>query len=233
MKLLSIFFAMLLLQAGGCGESPEGEEIRSSHSQQYKEDRMMQATETTRPVKDEQTATAHRTSGGETDTATFGAGCFWCVEAVFERLDGVKSVTAGYAGGDVANPSYEQVCAGTTGHAEVAQVVFDPETISFAELLEVFWQAHDPTTLNRQGADVGTQYRSAIFYNSEQQRETAEKSKAAAQKYFDDPIVTEITPLEKFWVAENYHQDYYNNNRNAPYCQVVIRPKLKKLNLED
>lgn len=233
MKLLSMFFAMLLLQTGGCGEVPEGEHIRSSQSQQYKEGRIMSTEETMNPTAEEQPAADRRAAGGETDTATFGAGCFWCVEAVFERLDGVQSVTAGYAGGDVPNPSYEAVCTGTTGHAEVAQVTFDPAKISFADLLEVFWQAHDPTTLNRQGADVGTQYRSAIFYNSEQQRETAEKSKAAAQKYFDDPIVTEITPLEKFWVAENYHQDYYNNNRNAPYCQVVIRPKLKKLNLEE
>lgn len=233
MKLLSMFFAMLLVQTGGCGGPPENEEIRSSQSQQYKEGRMMETSETMKHTEEEHSVTEKHAAGVSTDTVTFGAGCFWCVEAVFERLDGVQSVSAGYAGGDVADPSYEQVCSGTTGHAEVAQIVFNPDKISFAELLEVFWQAHDPTTLNRQGADVGTQYRSAIFYNSEQQRETAEKSKAAAQQYFDDSIVTEITPLKKFWVAENYHQDYYNNNRNAPYCQMVIRPKLKKLDLKE
>jgi peptide-methionine (S)-S-oxide reductase len=233
MKLFTMVFAMLLLQTGGCDGTPEGRHIRSSESQQYKEGRMMDSNDTIQRSGNEQTAAEPRSADGKTDTATFGAGCFWCVEAVFERLDGVQSVTAGYAGGEVVNPTYEEVCSGTTGHAEVAQIVFDPETISFAELLEVFWQAHDPTTLNRQGADVGTQYRSSIFYHGEQQRETAERSKKAAQQYFNDPIVTEISPLEEFYVAENYHQDYYTNNRNAPYCQVVIRPKLKKLNLED
>ncbi len=166
------------------------------------------------------------------ETATFGAGCFWCVEAVFERLDGVKSVEAGYAGGTKANPTYAEVCTGTTGHAEVAQITYDPSTISYEQLLEWFWKSHDPTTLNRQGADVGTQYRSVIFYSNEQQRAVAEKSKKETQKMFGDPIVTELQPLKGFYKAENYHQDYYNNNRNAPYCSFVIRPKLKKLKLE-
>ncbi len=181
----------------------------------------------------EDNAAAARSASGIKDTLTLGAGCFWCVEAVFEQLDGVESVQAGYAGGDVPNPTYDAVCSGSTGHAEVAQVVFDTGMISVAEILEMFWKSHDPTTLNRQGADVGTQYRSAIFYHNEEQRRIAEASKNAAQEYFDDPIVTEISPLDRFWVAENYHQDYYRNNRNAPYCQVVIAPKLRKLNLED
>jgi peptide-methionine (S)-S-oxide reductase len=142
------------------------------------------------------------------------------------------SVEPGYAGGTKENPTYKEVCAGTTGHAEVAQITFDPSNVSFAKLLEVFWQAHDPTTLNRQGADAGTQYRSAIFFHDEKQKEIAEKSKKVAQKDFDNPIVTEILPLKKFYAAENYHKNYYNNNSNAPYCQFVIKPKLKKLKLE-
>lgn len=168
----------------------------------------------------------------KTEMATFGAGCFWCVEAVFERLPGVQSVVAGYAGGTTKNPTYKEVSAGTTGHAEVAQIAFDPSVISYERLLGMFWKSHDPTTLNRQGADVGTQYRSAIFYHDEAQRKAAEMSLKEAQKDFDDPIVTQIEPLKDFYVAENYHQDYYNNNPNAPYCTFVIRPKLKKLKLE-
>lgn len=164
--------------------------------------------------------------------ATFGAGCFWCVEAVFERIPGVKAVAAGYAGGTKANPTYEEVCSGTTGHAEVAQITYDPGMVTYENLLSMFWKSHDPTTLNRQGADVGTQYRSAIFYHSPEQKAAAEKSKGEAQKDFDKPIVTEITPLEKFYEAENYHQDYYRTNPNAPYCTFVIRPKLKKLDLD-
>ncbi len=166
------------------------------------------------------------------EKATFGAGCFWCVEAVFERLDGVKSVVAGYAGGSKASPTYEEVCTGKTGHAEVAQITFDPSKVSYEQLLAWFWKSHDPTTLNRQGADVGTQYRSVIFYNDEKQKAVAEKSKNEAQKNFEDPIVTEIQSLTKFYEAENYHQDYYRLNSNAPYCTFVIRPKLKKLKLE-
>ncbi|MBI5472484.1 MAG: peptide-methionine (S)-S-oxide reductase MsrA [Ignavibacteriae bacterium] len=164
--------------------------------------------------------------------ATLGAGCFWCVEAVFQRIDGVKSVEPGYAGGAKENPTYKEVCAGTTGHAEVARITFDPAKVSFDKILEVFWAAHDPTTMNRQGADVGTQYRSAIFYQNDAQKHIAEKSRKAAQKEFDSPIVTEIQPLTKFYVAEDYHHNYYNNNKMQPYCQFVIRPKLKKLKLE-
>lgn len=167
------------------------------------------------------------------EKATFGAGCFWCVEAVFERLDGVRSVMAGYAGGHVTNPTYEQVCTGTTGHAEVAEITFDPATISYERLLEMFWRAHDPTTLNRQGADQGTQYRSVIFVHSAAQRTAAERSRAAAQKDFGDPIVTEIQELDVFYPAENYHQDYFRNHPDAPYCRFVIQPKLKKLHLTE
>lgn len=164
-------------------------------------------------------------------TATFGAGCFWCVEAVFQRIDGVESVISGYTGGEVANPSYEAVCSGTTGHAEVAQVKYNPDKVSFEELLQVFWGTHDPTTLNRQGADVGTQYRSAIFYHNDEQKELAEmwKEKLNSNGVFDKPIVTEITKIGDFYTAENYHQNYYDNNSNQPYCMMVIGPKLDKL----
>ncbi len=168
-------------------------------------------------------------STNQTERATLGGGCFWCIEAVFERLPGVKAVTSGYAGGHTKNPTYKEVCNGDTGHAEVAQIEFDPAVISFAKLLDVFWRAHDPTTLNRQGGDVGTQYRSVIFYENDGQKTEAEKSKAAAAKKFSHPIVTEIAPLTHFYKAETYHQDYFQNNRNAPYCQMVIEPKLKKL----
>ena len=168
----------------------------------------------------------------KTELATLGGGCFWCMEAVFERLPGVKSVTSGFAGGHTANPTYEQVCGGDTGHAEVTQIEFDPAKISYEKLLEVFWQAHDPTTLNRQGADEGTQYRSLILYHGEAQKLAAEKSKAAAQKNFRHPIVTEIAPFTKFYPAENYHQEFYNKHTNDGYCQIVIAPKLEKLEKE-
>ena len=168
----------------------------------------------------------------KTESATFGGGCFWCMEAVFERLPGVKSVTSGFAGGHTANPTYEQVCTGDTGHAEVTQIEFDPAKISYEKLLDVFWQAHDPTTLNRQGADEGTQYRSIILYHSEAQKLAAEKSKAGAQNNFKHPIVTEIVPFTKFYQAEGYHQKFYDQNTNYGYCQVVIAPKLRKLEKE-
>ena len=166
-----------------------------------------------------------------TETATFANGCFWCTEAIFEELKGVKNATSGYAGGTSENPTYKEVCSGTTGHAECLQIIYDPAVISFDELLEVFWETHDPTTLNRQGADAGTQYRSAVFYHSEEQKQKAEKYKAELDKSgaFNKPIVTEITPAGKFYPAENYHQQYYENNENLnPYCKIVIRPKLDK-----
>jgi peptide-methionine (S)-S-oxide reductase len=165
-----------------------------------------------------------------TETATFGTGCFWCTEAIFQQLEGVTKVTSGYSGGHVDKPSYKEVCTGTTGHAEVIQVQYDPKKISFDELLEVFWQTHDPTTLNRQGNDVGTQYRSVIFYHNNEQKEKATKYKAGLDTSgaFNNPIVTEISPITNFYAAENYHQDYYNQNGSQPYCNFVIRPKLEK-----
>lgn len=164
------------------------------------------------------------------DTATFGEGCFWCTEAVFERLKGVKSVISGYAGGNVPDPTYEAVCTGRTGHAEVCQITYDPNEISFEELLIVFFRTHDPTTLNRQGADAGTQYRSVIFYHNEKQKELAEysKKKINEEKLYPDPVVTEISPFRNFYKAEDYHQDYYNKNPNQGYCSFVIAPKLEK-----
>ena len=170
-------------------------------------------------------------NGVKTETATFANGCFWCTEAIFEELDGVISATSGYSGGNTENPTYKQVCTGQTGHAECLQIVYDPATISFDELLAVFWETHDPTTLNQQGADVGTQYRSGIFYHNEEQRSKAEKYKAELDKSgaFDRPIVTEITAFTKFYPAEDYHQQYFENNENNnPYCKIVIRPKLDK-----
>jgi len=164
------------------------------------------------------------------ELATFGNGCFWCTEAIFENLKGVQNVVSGYTGGHVDNPTYKQVCSGTTGHAEVIQLEYDPNVISYDELLEVFWKTHDPTTPNRQGNDVGPQYRSAVFYHSDEQREKAEKYKKELNEAgaFNAPIVTEITAFDKFYLAENYHQNYYDLNGNQPYCHYVIRPKLEK-----
>jgi peptide-methionine (S)-S-oxide reductase len=166
----------------------------------------------------------------KSDTVTFGAGCFWCVEAIFEQLNGVISVESGYSGGHVKNPSYREVCTGTTGHAEVCQIVYDPSVISFVELLEVYWKTHDPTTLNRQGPDVGTQYRSAIFYHNEQQKTTSEemKSKLVQAGIWQNPIITEIVPFRTFYKAEDYHQEYYFQNTSQPYCSAVITPKVEK-----
>jgi peptide-methionine (S)-S-oxide reductase len=163
-------------------------------------------------------------------TATFGAGCFWCVEAIFQQLDGVQTVASGYSGGHVDNPTYEQVCSGTTGHAEVIQITYDPKQITYPELLEAFWSSHDPTTLNRQGADVGSQYRSVVYYHNYEQKAFAEqyKNELNAENAFSKPIVTEISPMAKFYKAENYHQNYYNLNGNQPYCSIVIKPKLEK-----
>jgi len=162
------------------------------------------------------------------EKATLGGGCFWCLEAVFENVKGVEDVISGYSGGLLNNPTYEAVCSGTTGHAEVVQITYDPTIVSFKNLLEIFWKIHDPTTLNRQGADIGTQYRSVIFYHDEKQKKIAEESKAEAQKNFSSPIVTEISPLKTFWKAEDYHQDYFKNNPNQGYCQVVVAPKVEK-----
>jgi len=169
-------------------------------------------------------------SENKLETATFGSGCFWCTEAIFDRVEGVKSVTSGYAGGSVANPTYKQVCTGSTGHAEVIQLTYNPNEISYDELLEIFWKTHDPTTLNRQGADVGTQYRSVIFYHNEEQKKKAEKYKEELDKagIWKDPIVTQIVPFTNFYEAEDYHQEYYENNPNQSYCSLVITPKVEK-----
>ncbi|MGH7644369.1 MAG: peptide-methionine (S)-S-oxide reductase MsrA [Gemmatimonadales bacterium] len=165
------------------------------------------------------------------ELATLGGGCFWCLEAVFEQLRGVTKVASGYAGGRDANPTYEAVCSGTTGHAEVVQITFDPAAITYRELLEVFFTIHDPTTLNRQGPDSGTQYRSVVFYHSPEQRATAERviAELEAAKLWDDPVVTERAALTAFYPAEGYHQEYYRRNANQPYCRVVIAPKVAKL----
>jgi peptide-methionine (S)-S-oxide reductase len=170
------------------------------------------------------------TGASHTETATFGTGCFWCTEAIFQELKGVINVTSGYSGGSMANPTYEQVCSGTTGHAECLQVVYDPSVVSYDELLEVFWESHDPTTLNRQGNDIGTQYRSVIFYHNEEQKEKAEHYKAELNRNgaYDKPIVTEITAFKTFYPAEDYHQNYYNTHGSQPYCYLVIRPKVEK-----
>lgn len=168
------------------------------------------------------------------ETATFGGGCFWCVEAVYDRLHGVTTVTPGYAGGEEENPTYEQVSMGNTGHAEVIQINFDPNIITYDNLLHVFWKVHDPTTVNRQGNDVGEQYRSIILYHNDQQRKAAEQSKRSLEDSgeYSAPIVTEIVPLVHFYPAEDYHNDYYENNRNQPYCRLIIDPKIKKLEKE-
>jgi peptide-methionine (S)-S-oxide reductase len=166
----------------------------------------------------------------DSQVATLGGGCFWCLEAVFEQLRGVESVVSGYSGGTVPNPSYQQVCVGNTGHAEVVQITFDPQVITFRQILEVFFDVHDPTTLNRQGADVGPQYRSAIFYHDQQQKQIAEEliEQLDEQKRWDDPIVTEVVPFEVFYKAEDYHQEYFRENPRQPYCRAVIAPKVAK-----
>lgn len=175
--------------------------------------------------------TAKNRSNVKMEKATFGAGCFWCVEAVFQQLKGVSLVQSAYMGGTVKNPTYTQVCKGTTGHAEVCHLEYDPDVITFDELLEVFWKTHDPTTLNRQGNDFGTQYRSVIFYHNEEQKQKAEeyKKKLNEAKAFSNPVITEISPASTLYVAEDYHQNYFNSNPNQPYCRALIPPKLEKM----
>ena len=181
-------------------------------------------------TQSQNTSDPDKTQSQQTELATFGAGCFWCVEAIYQRVSGVVDIESGYAGGHVINPTYKQVTTGRTGHAEVVRITFRPDITSFEELLEVFWHTHDPTTLNRQGADVGTQYRSAIFYHNEEQKQIAEASlkKTDESDLWDDPIVTEITELSNYSTAEDYHQNYFNNNPNAGYCSIVIAPKVQK-----
>jgi peptide-methionine (S)-S-oxide reductase len=188
-----------------------------------------QAQKKKQKMTDQQTSNKP-SAAGQLQTATFGNGCFWCTEAIFQQVEGVVSVQSGYSGGANPNPTYKEVCEGNTGHAECLNITYDPAKVSFDDLLEIFWQTHDPTTLNRQGNDVGTQYRSVIFYHNDQQKQVAEKYKAALDKSgaFKNPIVTTLEPFTEFYVAENYHQNYYNENGTAPYCQFVIRPKIEK-----
>jgi peptide-methionine (S)-S-oxide reductase len=204
MKLL-ILFSAILIAFTSCKQS-------SSQNHKIEKDKMNQSDDS------------------KLQTATFGSGCFWCSEAIFERVKGIVSVESGYSGGTVPNPTYEAVCSGKTGHAEVVQLKFDPNIVSYDELLEIFWKTHDPTTLNRQGADIGTQYRSVIFYHNEEQKEKAESSKTELNKaeIWKDPIVTEIVPFTNFYEAEKYHQDYYDLNPNKGYCSFVITPKIEK-----
>lgn len=182
------------------------------------------------PVSKQKNIMESKTNSGIIDTATFGAGCFWCVEAVFQRLNGVTKVESGYSGGNIKNPAYREVCNGTTGHAEVCRITFDKTKIGFKDLLEVFWKVHDPTTLNQQGNDHGTQYRSVVFYHNEEQKLLAEKYKAELNKSgaWDNPVITEISPYINFYAAEDYHQNYFNQNGNEPYCKFVIQPKVEK-----
>ncbi|HWF18911.1 MAG TPA: peptide-methionine (S)-S-oxide reductase MsrA [Verrucomicrobiae bacterium] len=191
------------------------------------------AAEDAKPANTNMNSTVPSIPAGD-ESIILGAGCFWCTEAVFQQIPGVVSVTSGYIGGTVKHPTYEQICTGTTGHAEASRIVYDPKKTDLEKILAVFWEAHDPTSLNRQGADSGTQYRSAIFYNTDEQRKIAEKSKTEAAKEFSKPIVTEITKAGEFYPAEDYHQDYYRLNKNKnPYCRMVISPKLKKLGLKE
>jgi peptide-methionine (S)-S-oxide reductase len=193
---------------------------------------MLASCEPAKTAMPEKTAIPPTPPAGS-ETATLGAGCYWCIEAALRQVDGVHSVTSGFMGGKVKNPSYSDVCDGTTGHAEVVQVVFDPSKVSYEKILSWFWNLHDPTTLNRQGNDVGTQYRSAIFYHSDEQKKTAEASKVAAKEDFKDPIVTEITKASEFYPAPEDHQNYYFQNKSKnPYCRYVIEPKLKKSKLD-
>jgi peptide-methionine (S)-S-oxide reductase len=214
MKKLLYFFAIFLFPGAftACGQTTT-------------------TSDSTKIPKPDSTAKATTMIAGQTtDTATFGAGCFWCVEAIFQQMNGVISVASGYSGGTVKNPAYREVCNGTTGHAEVCQIIYDPALVTFDELLEAFWQTHDPTTLNRQGADVGTQYRSVVFYHNDEQKQKAElyKKKLNDENVFGKPVVTEISAFTVFYKAEAYHQNYYNQNSGEGYCQYVIRPKVEK-----
>ncbi|MCB9899597.1 MAG: peptide-methionine (S)-S-oxide reductase MsrA [Planctomycetes bacterium] len=226
----SLASAVLLLGLAGCSNPADGgaREVVSAEPQSQT------AASAATSAPEESPAVTDETRPAGTEIATFGAGCFWCVEAVLEQIDGVLDVRSGYMGGTVANPSYKQVCTGTTGHAEVAQITFDPTKISYSQLLGWFWKLHDPTTLNQQGADHGTQYRSVIFWHTEAQRDAALASKKKVEDagVFDRPIVTEITRAGPFYEAEDYHQDYYRQNKGQAYCQYVISPKLEKLGLE-
>lgn len=217
---IAVTFVAAIFFIGACGQSTNSTSNKNNMGTENKTNSHDEHIATDQTAKNEKGI----------DTATFGAGCFWCVEAVFQRLEGVMSVKSGYSGGVVKNPSYKEVCNGTTGHAEVAQITYDKSKISFDELLQVFWKTHDPTTMNRQGNDVGTQYRSAIFYHNEEQKTVAEKYKKALndEKAYPSPVITEIKPFTAFYPAEDYHQNYYNQNGSQGYCQYVIQPKVEK-----
>jgi peptide-methionine (S)-S-oxide reductase len=210
MKPLLLFTLMTFLGLD-CQTAPEPATKKAST--------MDQTTETSAPTYNPETAT---------EVATLGGGCFWCVEAIYQDLQGVSKVVSGYSGGSTSNPTYREICTGLTGHAEVIQVHFDPSVTTYREILDIFFTVHDPTTLNRQGNDVGTQYRSVIYYHSDEQRQTAEAAKVAAAALWDDPIVTEIAKFDRFYAAEAYHQNYYKDNPNQPYCSFIITPKVKK-----
>ncbi|MFO1051822.1 MAG: peptide-methionine (S)-S-oxide reductase MsrA [Planctomycetota bacterium] len=229
-----IHLSVLLLAALACLSGCSQNQGVQSGSGVAREGSRTEEQDTTRQTMNDQgdKTTVAQPSADGTETATFGAGCYWCTEAVLETLDGVLDVRSGFMGGTVANPSYELVCSGSTGHAEVVQVRFDPKKIAYATLLEWFWKLHDPTTLNQQGYDIGTQYRSVIFFHSAEQKRVAEDSRAKAQAQFQDRIVTEITPAGAFYEADAHHQDFYRNNPNQGYCRAVIRPKLKKLGID-
>lgn len=235
---LSLFF-LLSLELFACqgtaetnGPVPQDTSVYSKQDIKPKQD-IKQDVQASGKGQTEQNQSIMKTNQeGQWAEATFGSGCFWCTEAFFERLVGVREVISGYSGGIVKNPSYREICTGRTGHAEVTRIVYDPEQVTYAELLEVFWATHDPTTLNRQGNDVGTQYRSVIFFHDEEQERIALASREAASESgtWSAPIVTEISPLLNFYPAEDYHQDYYRNNPDQPYCSMVIRPKMDKFN---
>ncbi len=224
LRSISLLSLAGLLCLAGCNESNSPTIAETEPMTELPSD------DTVQPVSNTETVAADPTASGE-EIATLGAGCFWCVEAVFKELDGVSSVDSGYMGGHVLNPTYRQVCEANTGHAEVCRVTYDPAKISFKEILEVFWVAHDPTTLNQQGADRGPQYRSAIFYHTDEQKQLAEKYKKELDESgaFRNPIVTEITAASVYWQAEDYHQDYYEMNPNDRYCQAVAQPKIDKV----
>ncbi len=211
MNTLSVF-ALSFLLFGACSSQPV--QKRPEQHQQ--------------PMQPSSSPVSNEAAPSSVEVATLGGGCFWCLEAVYQEMKGVLRVESGYAGGHVANPTYKEVCTGTTGHAEVVQITYDPSIVSYADLLEVFFTIHDPTTLNRQGNDVGTQYRSAIFYHDPEQKKIAEAAKKAAAQLWPKPIVTEIVPLDRFYKAEDYHQNYYRNNPTQPYCIYVVGPKVDK-----
>jgi peptide-methionine (S)-S-oxide reductase len=236
-SLLTLVVPLLAITC--CGPNNPAENAANQVTASTNSDTAPQTPDQKMPAEQDKTgptdASEHPTqdqNNSQPALATFGGGCFWCTEAVLEQLDGVIDVQSGYTGGAVDNPTYEQICSGTTEHAEVVQVTFDPSTISYETLLDWFFRSHNPTTLNRQGNDVGTQYRSAIFFHSKQQHETALKFIDQIKSNWSDPIVTEVTPTEKFWPAEKYHQDYFRNNQNQGYCRVIIKPKLSKLGLD-